>query len=1386
MNLVEVTNATGTYTMTYDGYGNPLRWTDPTGATATSRWNTTDTAGAYGSVLASRTDRRGRTWRYGYDARGNRVSETNPAGDTRRMTYDARGNLTAETDFAGHATRYGYDSHGFLTSVTDPTGGTTTFGYDAAGRRTSKTDPRGNTWTVAWDDADNPIETVDPLGNATRIQYDGTRATSVTDALGRTIRPSAPPSDAGTQYGFDDAGNLISVSDGNVSVSRQIDAGRVTAVTFDYGPFAKALSYGYDSAGRVATVDGPGGRTTYLYDSLDRVTRIVGPDGESAEYAYDADGRRTSATYSNGVTATYRYDAAGRTLGVRGENASGGPLFEWTYAYDPAGNVVSATDGSGAVTRYGYDALNRLVDVTYPDGGTVEYAYDAVGNRLVRADNGTRTTYTYDADGRLVGADDGTRTTYAYDANGSLVARSAGGDTTAYEYGPNGRLSAVTLPGGDRVTFGYLPTGERVRETTPNGTTYFLYGSADVVAEFDANGTLTRRFTHAPGVDEPLAVESGGALSFYHLDGLHNVRALTDANGEAVADYRYAPFGAARSTSEAVPNPYRFAGRRYDRETGLYYNRLRYYDPTVGRFTRRDPAGVAAGVNGYAYVDDNPLSGIDPYGLDTWQGGCGGGSISGPSGAFGFTKTSKCSGSLRNPESFQSCSITVTYTYYGFFAEAELAKAALSSSPIVMGGPSCGKDLKGATFYCGGFSGEVKAAGGVGVGGFVCNGDLAGALAEVEGSASEGVGGGVTVMRKGVITDAECSCVLADLNPKYENCDRCGHDDTDRPPGGDHPDDNHDLSVLSYSGRYPSYGGPPPDFAYGTGTVAVLDRGFADELTDFLVSINQSSERVALFAPQAELDGYDVLIVPSGGLIGLSSLPSFADKLDRYVSGGGTLVVLPQPRGYQLGPVPGDLGGYGWLEDQSCQFQSVGITEYCAVLSSQDDQTATISVDGYFTDYPANATVLLSRTKNGMPAMLAYDYGAGEVIATTAYTDWAYGHHASNEEGRQILRDTVKWAARTGNVTTYGPGERVALPVDVRSYVDLNADRTTVRLVSPSGTTKSIPLAESFGPLESRTLTVGTTIPRTAERGIWGLEYSLYNDSRGEVQRVRTPARFAVSNFRPSGSGWAYQGSNITLSVTSDAERYAYGSNASFAMTVRNRGDRAQNVTVWWAFPHDAGLFRNDPRYGARTTSPGHRSALNRTVLVPAGGERTINYEVPVYSFDRLWAQYYRGNASSTDYLGRTSRAFYAFRPSVDVGVRTDAKRYGWGDDATVNVSLRGDELADARVELRVIDQRNGLVYRNVTHAAAPDGTWTARRTLTLPSPAEEGFYSVVAEVFAGGEKVGYGSTQFSVPYRLRVAPSVPETLGTTSRIGFSVEHVGGVDVTNATLTASL
>ncbi|MER8422828.1 RHS repeat-associated core domain-containing protein [Mesorhizobium sp. M1403] len=102
--------------------------------------------------------------------------------------------------------------------------------------------------------------------------------------------------------------------------------------------------------------------------------------------------------------------------------------------------------------------------------------------------------------------------------------------------------------------------------------------------------------------------------------------------------YAYTAYGINTVTGSGSA-AYRFAGRRFDAETGLYHNRARAYSPTLGRFLQTDPIGTKDNINLYAYAANSPVSGTDPMGNSTlWSnvgiaipaaGASGGGAIVG-------------------------------------------------------------------------------------------------------------------------------------------------------------------------------------------------------------------------------------------------------------------------------------------------------------------------------------------------------------------------------------------------------------------------------------------------------------------------------------------------------------------------------------------------------------------------------------------------------------------------------------------------------------------------------------------------------------------------------------------------------------------------------------
>ncbi len=146
----------------------------------------------------------------------------------------------------------------------------------------------------------------------------------------------------------------------------------------------------------------------------------------------------------------------------------------------------------------------------------------------------------------------------------------------------------------------------------------------DILLELDVNGNIKARYTHGPGIDEPLSetrdTDGDGTLDttyYYHTDGLGSITTLTNSAGSVVQTCTYDTFGNIKSQTGAVENSYTYTGREWNNEANLYYYRARFYDANIGRFVTEDPIGFGGGVNFYPYVQNNPVNEKDPFGLSS-------------------------------------------------------------------------------------------------------------------------------------------------------------------------------------------------------------------------------------------------------------------------------------------------------------------------------------------------------------------------------------------------------------------------------------------------------------------------------------------------------------------------------------------------------------------------------------------------------------------------------------------------------------------------------------------------------------------------------------------------------------------------------------------------
>jgi RHS repeat-associated protein len=586
-------------TYEYDENGNRKAVIDAKGKRTESNYNNYNQLESIEDALNNITS-------FTYDLNGNTKTITNAELHTTTNHYDSLNRLITTEDAIGNTIEYEYDAVGNQTAIIDAKGNKTQFKYNSINRLVKTTCPNGSTEIYSHDKAGNLISEVNRKSEEIRYEY---------DPLNRLDIKTYPDSTT-VDYEYDEISRLLSIVDSDSSVSFEYDDLYRIVKTIQNG---NILEYKYNKAGNRTKLIYPNSDyITYEYDGLNRLEFIKDSiSNVIADYDYDEINRRTQLSLLNGTQTIYSYDVISQLIKLTNKVTSTDMVISsFDYIYDKVGNRTSMTAAEGTHS-YTYNDIYELTQVDYPDGypfPDINYNLDAVGNRNFTV-NGKTTVYSTNNMNQYT---DVGGTAYTYDANGNLT--NDGVNTYHYDY--ENRLVQVTTPS-DTINYLYDGQGKRIKKSDSSGSTKYIYDGDQVIMETDDSGTISATYVYGTGLDEVLAMAGGGSTYYYHIDGLGSVKEITDSTGSTVEKYQHEVYGQPYITDtldnplseSAIGNSYMFAGRRLDRDIGLYYNRARYYDANIGRFINEDPIGFASGdVNLYGYVFNNPIIFTDPDG----------------------------------------------------------------------------------------------------------------------------------------------------------------------------------------------------------------------------------------------------------------------------------------------------------------------------------------------------------------------------------------------------------------------------------------------------------------------------------------------------------------------------------------------------------------------------------------------------------------------------------------------------------------------------------------------------------------------------------------------------------------------------------------------------
>ena len=439
---------------------------------------------------------------------------------TRTVEFDDNGQLIKVTDTFGNITTFSRDSNMWITREEY---------YENIGTISSPTTTLRNAINFTYDNKGNTLIRTDAQGTSIEktitYTYDPNFSRVLTETIKSVVDTAQNKVITNT---YDTNGNLLTTTEVGLLGN---------GTTFSY-----TTTYTYDTNGRITSIDGPrtdvSDITTYSYDTTTgNLLSVTQPIIGTTTYSnHDQLGNPQTITDPNGNATTYTYDTNGRVLTVKAPGDTGSTQ----YFYVSGAGGCQSCGGSGS--------SNRIDHITLPEGNTIYYTYDSMGNLSTIKDNANNTiNYTYDSQGNRLKEDikdagntlqktlsyqydalnrlskivnpDSTYTQYAYDYQGNRIsAKDPKGNSTTYSYDGLNRLTATIQPGNIATSYEYNLNNILAKVTDANSHPT-IYKTDDAGRTYQVISPDTGTTTHA-------------------YDAVGNMTGKTDAKGISIS-YQY-------------------------------------------------------------------------------------------------------------------------------------------------------------------------------------------------------------------------------------------------------------------------------------------------------------------------------------------------------------------------------------------------------------------------------------------------------------------------------------------------------------------------------------------------------------------------------------------------------------------------------------------------------------------------------------------------------------------------------------------------------------------------------------------------------------------------------------------------------------------------------
>lgn len=599
--------------------------------------------------LVATVDNIGITNRLEYDSRGNRVITIDGRGNRIRHDYDGLNrsirtvrSMTSTGDGSGAlagtiTTRQEWDSSSRLTAQIDDNNNATSYGFDSLDRQTATTMADSTSNHVMLDVHGNVVTNTDANGTVLINSYD------LLDRLTNRIILRGPGVLGSTNeiYRYDGLSRLVFAQDDVSRITRAYDSlGRVIRETnnLDAPTFApannKIVATTYDGVGNQTMCVYPGGQVVVnYYEPLNRKSAILINGVTNVTYSYFG-GRVQQRRYINNTWCDYAYDGARRVIAITNYSSAGGVtniIDARTMAWDASYNKIRRSDvraGGPQLTHfYTNDSAGRLIGtfVTSPTTNfSRNYRLDGVGNRCNTDTSSTNCTYTANSVNAYLSTPADNR---SYDGKGNLRSITGGPRASSLDYDFRDLMTTVASVTNGTTSYSYDVLRRRVQKNVSGAITRFLHVGWQEIEEQDTAGVTIATYAYGNFVDEVLRMTRGSTNNFFLADEMYNVVGVSDASGNVLERYEYGDYGEPSFMSatgmpqdaSSCGNSILFTSRRFDAETGRYFCRFRYLEPSSGQFVGRDVLGLwgdghSLG-NPHSYAGVNPSSALDPFGM---------------------------------------------------------------------------------------------------------------------------------------------------------------------------------------------------------------------------------------------------------------------------------------------------------------------------------------------------------------------------------------------------------------------------------------------------------------------------------------------------------------------------------------------------------------------------------------------------------------------------------------------------------------------------------------------------------------------------------------------------------------------------------------------------